>query len=407
MNILVSAFACCPNKGSEFGVGWNWIVSLSSYCCIHAIVEKSQKSAIEEALCNLAHNENLFFYYVELESCAWKMYYNQGDWRFYYYYHKWQKKVFVKALEICRNNTIDIAHQLDLICFREPGYFSQLGIPYVWGPIGGVAFYPDGYKSSLRFSERIKFSIKKFISLIQLKYSHRVKLSAQQSRIILGTSNGIIQYFSKIYKTPIVHEPEVGCNYTDFVHVFPKDKFSILWVGRFIPSKQLDLALHIVSQLKYFPDIEFHIVGDGHNKAEYLKLAQKMRISDKCHWHGNIPIQDVHQLMKSSSLLLFTSLVEATATVVTEALTYRLPIICFDTCGFGQLLSNDCAVKIPLSNFDSSVHDFSTVIGDLYYNREKLVYMAAKIDPILQSQDWKVKARRIFEYYKQILNSKQ
>ncbi len=30
--ILISAYACSPNYGSEVGMGWNWVNQIANYC---------------------------------------------------------------------------------------------------------------------------------------------------------------------------------------------------------------------------------------------------------------------------------------------------------------------------------------------------------------------------------------
>ena len=40
LKILVSAYACAPNKGSEPGMGWNFVMGLSNFHELHVIVEK-------------------------------------------------------------------------------------------------------------------------------------------------------------------------------------------------------------------------------------------------------------------------------------------------------------------------------------------------------------------------------
>lgn len=39
LNILVNAYACSPNMGSEPGMAWNWCVNLAKYCELHIITE--------------------------------------------------------------------------------------------------------------------------------------------------------------------------------------------------------------------------------------------------------------------------------------------------------------------------------------------------------------------------------
>lgn len=50
LNVLVSAFSCGPNWGSEVGMGWNWIINLANYCKLTIITEKGFKDEIESSI---------------------------------------------------------------------------------------------------------------------------------------------------------------------------------------------------------------------------------------------------------------------------------------------------------------------------------------------------------------------
>ena len=52
------------------------------------------------------------------------------------------------------------------------------------------------------------------------------------------------------------------------------------------------------------------------------------------------------KMMASSDLMFFTSIMEATSTVVLEAITVGLPILCFNTCGFGPIVKDFAGNKI-------------------------------------------------------------
>ncbi len=39
LSILINAYACSPNMGSEPGMAWNWCVNLARYCELHIITE--------------------------------------------------------------------------------------------------------------------------------------------------------------------------------------------------------------------------------------------------------------------------------------------------------------------------------------------------------------------------------
>lgn len=53
--------------------------------------------------------------------------------------------------------------------------------------------------------------------------------------------------------------------------------------------------------------------------------------------------------MRESDLFFFTSIMEATSTVLVEALMNRLPVLCFDTCGMGTIVDETVGCKIPLT----------------------------------------------------------
>ena len=46
--ILISAYACEPNKGSEPEVGWQWIYQLSNYYEIWVLTKGNNKDTIEK-----------------------------------------------------------------------------------------------------------------------------------------------------------------------------------------------------------------------------------------------------------------------------------------------------------------------------------------------------------------------
>lgn len=68
MRVLVSCYACSPYKGSEPGMGWNFIKCLSSKLELHVIVESKFEEDINRYL--ESHSEeknNMHFYFVAKE----------------------------------------------------------------------------------------------------------------------------------------------------------------------------------------------------------------------------------------------------------------------------------------------------------------------------------------------------
>jgi hypothetical protein len=64
-NILLSAFVCEPNRGSEEGVGWNWTVNLAKHRKVYVIVRGQEQQYIESYLREHPIDNLKFFYYED------------------------------------------------------------------------------------------------------------------------------------------------------------------------------------------------------------------------------------------------------------------------------------------------------------------------------------------------------
>ena len=87
-NIVISAYACSPNWGSEPGMAWNWVKNLSNYYNIYLITNTEFKEELLEGVRINNLESSIKIYFNDIGEKATMMGKNQGDWRFYYYYRK-------------------------------------------------------------------------------------------------------------------------------------------------------------------------------------------------------------------------------------------------------------------------------------------------------------------------------
>ena len=401
--ILINSYACCPNMGSEPGMGWNWCVNLARHCELHIITEGEFRPQIEATVPTLEQGRNMHFYYNPVTEEVRRMCWNQGDWRFYHYYKQWQKKTAEMAREICKKEKIDILHQLNMIGFREPGYLwrvsRETGIPFVWGPVDAKERFPMAYAAEAPLKTRVFLRLKNIITAGQLRYGRRVHQAARTAAVVVSASSNSVESFRRYFgiESPLINETGTYPTTASEGRRADPATFDIVWVGKMDFRKQLGLAIRSVATA-FHRDIRLHIVGSG-NVEGYLHEAEKQGIADLCVIHGSVSHDEVLRLMRSADLFLFTSVAEGTPHVVLEAIGCGLPVLCFDTCGQGDCVTDEVGYKIPLSNPERSAKEFGEKIEYLYRHREVLEEMSRNCRKRAEELSWENKARKMAAMY--------
>lgn len=413
LSILINAYACSPNMGSEPGMAWNWCVNLAKYCELHIITEGEFRDNIEAVLPTLPQGKNMHFYYNPVSDEIRKMCWNQGDWRFYKYYREWQWKTYTMAKEIIRQHHIDIVHQLNMIGFREPGYLWKIeDKPFVWGPIGGLKQFPNSYLEGVGIKMKLFNRIKNIINIYQIKHDKRVNQALKKAGLLISSIPDSYNAIKKYKGLKSIIIPETGC-FIDDIYVKRNrtnkadEDFRLLWVGKFDFRKQLSIALATMAKLKDKSNIKLIICGSGDDEqvSYYKQIAFKLGIVNNVVWKGNIENSEVKEEMRRSDIFFFTSVSEDTSTVVLEAVSCELPVLCFDTCGMGYVINDRVGLKVPLTNPRQSADDFAEKINYLYNNREFLQKLSDGCKQRQKELSWDNKAKQMVELYNKVINN--
>ena len=410
LKVLINAYACSPGMGSEPGMAWNWVKNLAKFCELYIITEGEFRERIEAVVPTLEQGANMHFYYNPVSDEIRKMCWNQGDWRFYKYYRQWQWKTYLMAKDICGKEKIDVLHQLNMIGFREPGYLWKLskenGAPFVWGPIGGLKQFPTAYLKGGGLKMLLFMRLKNFLNIWQLKHEKRVDEALKTVRLLISSIPDSYRALKKYKGLESIVIPETGCFLSEDISTarFDAEEFHIMWVGKFDFRKQLPLALQAVALAKN-PKLKLDVYGSGSvGQVEMAKrMGEELGISQQVIWHGNQKNDGVMEAMRKAQLFFFTSVNEDTSTVVLEAVSNRLPVVCFNACGMSAVIDDSVGRKIALSHPSQSAHDFARILNKLEGNRSLLRQLSENCKQRQMELSWEVKARKIVEEYERIV----
>ena len=404
LNILINAYACSPNMGSEPGMAWNWCVNVAKHCELFIITEEEFRDKIESVVPTLPQGGNMHFYYNPVTPEVRKMCWNQGDWRFYWHYRQWQERTLSIAKRICNEHKIDIIHQLNMIGYREPGLLWNIkGPKFVLGPIGGMETMPIAYLKGAGIKAVLFNIVKNIINSLQYRFQPNVRAAIKRADVLIAATSGCQKKLQDFYHKQVYLINETGCEVIENpIRVQTKnDTMNLLWVGKFDFRKQLHLAIKVIAELKDL-NIVLQIAGSG-NSEPYQKLANELEVSDKIKFLGQINHEDINTIMRQSDVFLFTSIMDATSTVVMEALQNSLPIVCFDTCGFGTVVDETIGIKIKLTTPKQSIKDFAEAIRVLYKDRKRLAQLSANCTERIKQFSWGNEVSQMVDIYNEVL----
>lgn len=160
------------------------------------------------------------------------------------------------------------------------------------------------------------------------RYNKIAKANALNSDYVFSVSKYVAETAEKEYgiKTSVMY---VGVDTSLFVPPKEKNhnsKVKILYVGSFQERKRPYLVLEAA---KYFPDAEFHLIGNGplRDRLLFMKKSEKLY---NVYIHGEMPQKNLIPYHQNSDIFLFPSIHEGFPKVTIEAASCGLPAIVFD-----------------------------------------------------------------------------
>lgn len=403
MKILISCYACSPYRGSEPGMGWNFVHELSRKHELHVIVEGEKFKGDIDKYYNEHPEEKGTIHFYFLSKVRHRTLRKIWPPSYYWFYNEWQKKAIILAKELDAKEHFDIVHQLNMVCFREPGYLWTLNKPFVWGPIGGFCNSPWRLLSTMGFYGMVYYGMRNLLNLWQMKTICRVKKAVKKSSQLIAATNEDKIALKRQFGKDAIIIPEVGYedNPTGVVSQRKDgEDLRICWSGQHTPGKALNILLSALA-IEKRSDVELHVIGKGQKTQEWMSMAERIGLK-KIVWHGWVERCVALQIMQSCHVLCITSLKDLTSTVLLEALSYGMPVIALDHCGFSNVITEKCGIKIAIKNKKQVVADFAEAISKLADDEMFRYKLSEGARERAMEFNWEDKAKLITQIYEAV-----
>lgn len=406
MNILVSVNHCAPGMGSEHGVGWNFISHLSRHHNLFVICREHEyiSSLIDATTSSEWKDRSVRFYFIpqHTEYRGWTVHFPL----FYYKeYNRWEKRVYTLAKEIIEKESIDLVHHITNITFREPGYLWKLNKPFVWGPVGVLGDEPIRFLCLYNLTEWIKMILRRITCVAHLKYSKRLRTALTSSALCLPVSDHVRKVLASVANTRFEVMPETGSSREEVVlsevnRRSPDEPIQLLWLSRFDHSKGVLLLLKAIESLDPKVNYELILAGDGPYRQRALNYCTKKGI--RVNYLGVVSHHEVASVYREAHLFFITSLMDATTSVLFEALEAGCPIICLNHLSYSEVVDEQCGIKVDVQSIPQIAHDIRHHITHLYHHEELRYTLGRGAMEKAVSHAWSTKIKRLNSLYQSL-----
>lgn len=331
MKILLCAYACEPNRGSEPGIGWKWGYYLALYTTheVYVLTRLNNKKSIESYINENKTPHNLHFFYYDLPPfIIWLKHHGLSV---NIYYSLWLYGASKYAQELNQTYRFNIAHHITFGVFRDASFLYKLHIPYIIGPVGGGECTPPQLYPLYPFKHRIREHIRTCANHIALINPFLIKTLNRSSLILCKTQD--TKQLLKKWESKIKVQLELGVNKISYTQ-HQRDKHKFLYVGHFIPLKGIKLILEsFLKYVKFYDDqAQITFIGKGIMETDIIKFSQEHKLEKNIQIIPWIEQDKLKSYYTNSYILLFPSLHDSSGNVVLEALSNGLPVISLD-CG--------------------------------------------------------------------------
>lgn len=144
---------------------------------------------------------------------------------------------------------------------------------------------------------------------------------------------------------------------------------SILSVGRIAASETYKgygcVIRAMPGLLKRFPDLIYHVVGDGDGRPHLEALARREGVVNAVRFHGVISGEDLSRLYSETTVFVMPSSGEGFGYVFLEAMAYGLPIVAGNADATPEVVSHgETGLLVQPSSTDQIVSAVSRLLSD-------------------------------------------
>jgi glycosyltransferase involved in cell wall biosynthesis len=407
LRVLISAYACAPDRGSEPGVGWNVASEVARYHDVWVLTSRENERAV---LRELDGSSGAHPRFVFIGPGRWtpskRVRRKRVPWLANVHYYVWQVAAYVVARRLHRRVQFDVVHHVTFVRYYSPSLVSLLPVPFVWGPVGGAERAPSSFWRT--FGARgLAYEATRSVARRVGEHDPLVRLTARRSTIARVTTAQTATRVRTLGGGVVEVVPQVGLSRADLQRVRPGSdedddvRGPLVSVSRLLHWKGLDLAIRAFAAAG-IDHVEYHIAGTGPERARLESLARRLGVGERVRFLGEVRRDDVFDLLSSALALVHPSLHDSGGNACLEAMAMRTPVICLDLGGPPLLVTGAAGVVIPAAAPRPAVSGLARAMRTLVDDPGLARELGERARARAETFSWTERGRQISETYERV-----
>lgn len=382
MKLLLSAYACNPNRGSEEGNGFNWLWESAALGHeVWCLTTPRGQADLTKLLADRAADpiaQRIHPVYITVPKLVDFAYRWQPG--VYLHYIVWQYRAWRAARQLDAQVNFGVVHHVTYNSLQMASWLWRLKKPLLLGPLGGGMVAPDSLRRYLPDWFKTE-TVRNVISSLLTTFDPNVRQSMRHAALVLTANSDTAALArtlgaGKVALTMSAALPESFAT-TDYVPrpALAGRELRILWLARIYPRKGLHLTLAALGQVDKRVKFHLDIMGDGPSGHLVPGWIAEAGLQDRVTWHGSVPYATTRAAYLSHDLFMLCSLRDTYANQYLEAMALGLPILTLDHHGAADFIPAAAGVKVPVQSAEATTAALARAVEHLYDHPAELADM--------------------------------
>lgn len=354
MKVLISAYACAPDTGSEPGAGWEFVRLAAEQHDVWVLSCATYRDRFDAGLKAAGLGNVTVEYLGDSETAHRARRIPHGT---VLYCLIWQAQARRRAQALHEEIGFDLVHHVTFGTDWMPaGVLGVPAVPTIWGPVGGATRMPWSAWRWVGFRGLAEELARDAITTVMRRLVGR-RMAGRADVTLVQNRDGeaaLRPWANYLEVFPNVIVDHGGGRVAEASAEHSPDSPGgasrrAVFVARLMPWKGLRIAVAALAE-PAAANWSLDIYGDGPERAPAHRLAVRLGVADRIRFLGQVAHAEVLEALSEADALIAPSLHEAAGVAIAEAVASGCPVVTVDRGGPDVVVEGDAGLKVPVSS---------------------------------------------------------